>query len=129
MIAGFENETATFITEETTTEYDPIKDEEVETTEYQPTFEDVRVRAEQRDAEYVSEVHGEWPEEVYRVFVDPRDIGTVENGSYEIGVGANDRVEFAGVTGKFSLYPPNLQRLDSGVPDHIELEAVKIEVD
>jgi len=128
-IAGFENEEATFLTEQTTTEYDPIKDEEVETTEFSEAFSNVPVRAEQRGAEYVREVFGEWPTEVYKLWVDPLDIGTVDSGSYSLDIAADDRVEFAGVTGKFALQPPKLQRLDSQIPEHVELDAVKIEVD
>ena len=125
-IAGFENDTATFEVETVTEEWDPIKEEYVETTEWSEEYTDVPVRAEQRDAEYVTDVHGDWPMEVYNLWVDPLDIGVVNNGAYELGVQANDRVELSGVTGRYSIQPPNLQRLDSQIPEHVELEVVKI---
>lgn len=126
MLSGFENETATFFTEQSATDWDPVKEEEVNTTESEPEFIDVPVRAEQADAEYVQEVHGEWPMEVYTLYVDPLDIGSVDNGEYKLGVATDDLAELAGVTGRFSLQPPNLQRLDSQVPEYVELEIVKI---
>lgn len=142
MIDGFENETATFSSEEQTgTEEDPYG-ETTPVYEWVPQYEDVPVRAEQRSAEYVREIYGEWPAEVYRLYVAPREIGdvvdetetdaegneTVTGRSYELGVAADDRVELAGVTGKFALQPPNLQRLDSEVPEHVELEVTRVEV-
>ncbi|WP_135827302.1 hypothetical protein [Halorussus halobius] len=142
MIDGFENERATFLTEEQTgVEEDPYGESEP-VYEWSPVYEDVAVRTEQRSAEYVREMYGEWPQEVYRLYVDPRDIGdvvaeteadtdgneVVVGRSYELGVAADDRVELAGVTGQFALQPPTLQRLDSEVPEHVELEVTRVEV-
>lgn len=127
VLSRFTNDLATFYTEQTVTDYDPIRDAEVETTEFGPAFEDVPVRAEQADAEHVTDVYGEWPTVVYRILVDPLSIGTMEDGTYRIGVSSDDRVEFQGVTGTYSLQPPNLHRADRRLPEYIELEAVRIE--
>ncbi|GAB3669549.1 hypothetical protein [Halopiger thermotolerans] len=142
MIDGFENDRATFYSEEQTgTEEDPYGETEP-VYEWVAQYSDVPVRAEQQSASYVREVYGEWPQEVYRILVDARAVGdvvdetetdadgneTVTGRSYQLGVAADDRVELAGVTGTYSLQPPNLQRLDSVIPEHIELEAAKVEV-
>ena len=138
---AFANERATFYTKgETGTETDPITGEEEPVMGWVPEFENVPVTAEQRNAEYVREVYGEWPAEVYKLYVDPLDIGVKpeaygEGGygdfygvfeAYELRIGPNDRVEFDSVDGRFAIQPPNLQRLDSQIPDHIELEVSKV---
>lgn len=164
MINGFENERATFLVERQvgTTNDDPYSDEETPEYDWVPLsldddewdyvdgevvydegdLEPASVRAEQRSAGYVREVYGEWPQEVYRLYVAPRDIGDVVDEtetdadgneivigrSYELGVAADDRVELAGVTGTFSLQPSKLQRLDSEIPEYVELEITRVEV-
>ncbi|SFS63019.1 hypothetical protein [Halostagnicola kamekurae] len=142
MIDGFENETATFYTEEQTgTDEDPYGETEP-VYEWTPAYEDVSVRAEQQSASYVREVYGEWPQEVYRLYVSPRAIGDVVDEtetdadgneivtgrSYELGVAADDRVELDSVDGQFAMQPPNLQRLDSEIPEYVQLEVTKVEV-
>lgn len=135
MIGGFENDRATFYTEEPKTVEDPISGEMVESgTEYTPEYKNVPVRSQQAalqsGAEHVIDAYGEWPMEVYTIFVDPRDVGEVKpDGTYEIGIGSNDRVELESSTGVYSLQPPALQRLDSQIPEFVQLEAAKTEVE
>ena len=139
MIAGFENEAATFyVQDQVGTQEDPYG-EETPVYDWVAKYENVPVRAEQRDAEYVTEVHGEWPQEIYRIFVDPLDIGVADTGfgedfgdafggveGYQLGIAADDRVELSGVTGRFKIHPPNLQRLDRAVPEVVQLEVTRI---
>lgn len=127
MLSGFTNATATFYSEEQTgTEVDPYGDE-TPVYDWAPQYEDVPARAEQQAAEYVRDVYGEWPAEVYRLFVDPLAIGDMTAGDYSLGIAADDRVELGPVDGRFSIQPPNLQRLDSSVPKIVQLEVTKIE--
>lgn len=126
MVSGFENDTATFLThEQTGTEEGPYGDSEP-VYEWVESYADVSVRSEQQDAEYVSEVYGEWPQEVYRLYIDPHKIGDVTESGYELGVEADDRVSLGVTDGQFNLQPPKYQSVDSEIPDHIEIEVTRV---
>lgn len=126
MISGFENDTATFYTEEETgTTTDPYG-EETSTNEWTVTYIDVPVQSEQADAEYVRDVYGEEPQDVYIVRIDPLEVGEETEGGYDLGIEVDDRVELGVTEGTFSLQPPNQLRLDSNIPDYIEVEVIRV---
>lgn len=148
MIHGFENEGAVFFVErQVDEEEDPygetdavvdwvplqLADDEWGYLNGEVVYDEAdidpkRVRSEQQDAEYVREVYGDWPMEVYRLYVAPEDVGTIDNGEYELAIGADDRVELDGSEGWFAIQPPNIQRLDSSVPEYVQLEVTRIGV-
>jgi len=139
MIDGFDTHTATFYREQKVGTEEDAYGEPEPVFDWVVSFEDVPVRVEQQNAEYVRDVYGEWPQEVYRLFVDPLQVGDTEAGygdsygsyyggllrEYQIGISPNDRVELAGVTGTFSIQPPNIRGL-SDIPEVVQLEVVRI---
>lgn len=148
MLSGFENDEATFFVErEVATAADAYGDNEpvydwvplsLDDTEWdyvdgEVVYEEAdvdpsSVRSEQRDADYVREVYGEWPMEVYRLYVDPFDIGEQTGRSYECLIEADDRVELASSEGQFSMQAPKLERLDSTIPEFVQIEVTRVEV-
>ena len=106
-------------------DYDPTA---VSSDAYEAYLSDVPCRVEPLDRDYVSEVYGEASIRVYRIYADPLNVGTWDQSTaeYDLQPSANDRVEFAGVDGRFSLEPPKEYRLDSPLPEHIEIEVVHI---
>lgn len=148
MLSGFENETAVFYVEREVATEEDAYGEQVPVTEWVPLtlsadeydyvdgevtydqadVDEAEVRSEQRDAEYVRNTYGEWPMEVYRLYVSPRDVGTVTDGSYELAISADDRVELGSVDGRFTMQPPELRRLDSTAPEYIQLEVTRVGV-
>ena len=171
MLSGFENDEATFYVErEVATESDAYGDDETvydwvplsldesewdyidgEVVYNEANVESVQVRSEQRDADYVRDVYGEWPMEVYRLYVDPFDIGGevrkklssplstystqysfayggLSKDVFELFVSADDRVELASSNGRFTAQAPKLQRMDAEIPEFIQLEITRVEV-
>ncbi|KDE60620.1 hypothetical protein EL22_00060 [Halostagnicola sp. A56] len=148
MLSGLENDEAVFFVErEVATEEDPYGDPtpvrdwvplSLDESEWDYVDGDVvydeadldpaSVRTEQRSAEYVREVYSEWPQEVYRLYAAPEDVGSITGGNYELEIGADDRIELDSVDGRFTTQPPNIQRLDSPVPEYVEIELTKVEV-
>ncbi|AXR78988.1 hypothetical protein [Natrarchaeobaculum sulfurireducens] len=147
MITGFENDRAMFFAErQVDTADDPysddpepvydwvplgLEDDEWEYVDGEVVYDEddvelAHVRVEQRDAEYVREVYGEWPADVYRVYAYPKDVGTIDGRKYELEISADDRVELHRSDGRFVVQEPNLRRLDSAVPEYVQLEVSRV---
>ncbi|QCC60755.1 hypothetical protein NP511_02085 [Natrinema thermotolerans] len=148
MLSGFENDEAVFFVErqvgseegpygETEPVYEwvplSLEDDQWDYVDGEVVYDEAdveaaEIRSEQRSAEYIREVYSEWPQEVYRLYVDPVDVGSITGGNYELEIEADDRVDLASADGRFAAQPPNVQRLDSAVPEHVELEVTRVEV-
>lgn len=128
----FETDRATFFEyveadEPTTDPYDDAYDPTaVSTDAFESYLTDVACRVEPLDRDYISEVFGEASIRAYRIYADPLNVGTWDQATatYTLQPEANDRVEFRDTDGRFSLEPPKEYRLDSPLPEHIEIEVV-----
>lgn len=130
----FETDRATFFeyvedddpaTDPYSDQYDP---DAVSQDDFGSYLENVPCRVEPMDREYTADAYGEASIRVYRIYADPLNVGTWDDttGEYTLTPDANDRVEFDGVDGRFLLQPPKEYRLDSPLPEHIEIEVVDI---
>lgn len=144
-IAGFENELATFFQQEQVgTEEDPYGETEP-VYEWTAVFEEIPVRWEPQQGEYVREATGERLIKEPRIFVDPALVGVIgpsgygddyygigpygglDPGLYSRGIDENQRIELSGVSGRFVIDDIREHRLDSQIPNHIQLEVSRIE--